>query len=232
MAIDYEYFENSKNPKNWLDDYMYMRQFRKENPDYFVPEGITIFCGSQGEGKTLSAVELCKNILREYPKAIFCTNLDVIGIYNKTIEFTGLGDFEEVENGTLGVVYLVDEIHTYLNSLLSRQIPLSTITSLSQQRKQRKLIIGTSQVYTRMAKPLREQVKNVVLCSKKFLFVQDNKLIDSMNTRELSNGELKFDVKRRFWWFHTPLMYKSYDTSKVQHGLTKPPENNVVVINS
>ena len=30
---------------------------------------------------------------------------------------------------------------------------------VSQQRKQRKHIVGTSQVYMRMAKPLREQIK-------------------------------------------------------------------------
>ncbi len=230
MAIDTSYFDGSKNPKNWFSCLHHNLKFSKAHPDYFRPEGITIFSGSQGEGKTLSACELCKNILRDYPKAIFCTNLPIKGIFNKTVEFTGLDDLENINNGELGVVYLIDEIQNYLNSLLSKNVPLSTIVNLTQQRKQRKLIIGTSQVYGRMAKPLREQVKNVVLCNKKFWFLQFNQLIDSMQTQEV-NGQLHTVVKHTFIWFHTPAMYKSYDTYKKQYGLTRP-EKDVIVVNS
>ena len=37
-------------------------------------------------------------------------------------------------------------------------------TEISQQRKQRKLIIGTSQVFKRMALPFREQADNIIEC--------------------------------------------------------------------
>jgi hypothetical protein len=77
MAILDDYFEGSKNPKDIIDCISYNSSFNKEHPDYFKPEGITIFSGSQGEGKTLSAVEFCKNILVDYPKAVFCTNTPV-----------------------------------------------------------------------------------------------------------------------------------------------------------
>ena len=130
-----------------------------------------------------------------------------------------------------GVVYFIDEIQNYLNSLLSRNVPLSTIVNLTQQRKQRKLIIGTSQVYGRMAKPLREQVKNVVLCKKIFGFIQFNRLIDSTETIE-KDGKLVSVPKRIFWWFHSPELYKSYDTYKKQYGLSKSADNKVVVVNS
>lgn len=232
MAISYDYFEGSKNPKNIVDCIANNLEFNKQHPNYFKPEGITIFSGSQGEGKTLSAVEFCKNILIDYPRAIFCTNTAIKGIYNKTYEFTGLECLENINNGEYGVVYLIDEIQNYLNSLLSRNVPLSTIVNLTQQRKQRKLIVGTSQVYGRMAKPLREQVKNVILCRKVLGFVQVNKLIDSMLTHENSNGELVTVPKKVFVWFHSPLMYKCYDTYQKQYGLAKPPENNVIVVNS
>lgn len=230
MSLNYDYFRGSKNPKSLVDCIQNNIEFNKAHPHYFHPEGITIFAGSQGEGKSLSAVQFCKKILMEYPKCVFCTNLEVKGIYNKTVEFTGLDCLETINNGEFGVVYLVDEIQNYLNSLLSKDVPLSTIVSLTQQRKQRKIIVGTSQVYGRMAKPLREQVKNVVLCKKILMFIQYNCLIDSMETQEV-NGKLETVPKKRFLWFHSPELYKSYDTYKKQYGLTKP-DKNIVVLNS
>ena len=70
-----------------------------------------------------------------------------------------------VNNGKFGVVYIIDEIHTYFNALDSKNIPMFVFTEISQQRKQRKLIIGTSQLFMRAAKPLREQCDNVIVCS-------------------------------------------------------------------
>lgn len=230
MAINYDYFEGSKNPKSIIDCIEFNLEFNRLHPNYFKPEGITIFSGSQGEGKSLSAVQFCKKILNDYPNAIFCTNLHVSGVLNKQIEFQGLDDLETVSNGEMGVVYLIDEIQNYLNSLLSKDVPLSTIVNLTQQRKQRKLIVGTSQVYGRMAKPLREQVKNVVLCHKVLGFIQFNRLIDSMQTQEV-NGQLVTVPKKSFIWFHSPKLYRSYDTYKKQYGLTRKEKNVVIVKN-
>lgn len=175
-------------------------------------------------------MQLCKKILDDYPKACFCTNLHIKGVMNETFNFNDLDDIENVKNGEYGVVFFIDEIQNYLNSLQSKQIPLSTIVQLTQARKQRKIIIGTSQVYSRMAKPLREQIRNVVLCHKLFGFVQYNELIDSIETKEDSTGKLKPIIKDRFIFFHTPSLYNSYDTFKVSYGITKKVKNDNIVI--
>lgn len=101
---------------------------------------------------------------------VLVTNVDINGLpeHTQVIEYDGLECLKNIENGQHGVLYFIDEIHLELNSLESKNIDMDTIVELSQQRKQRKHIVGTSQVYMRMAKPLREQVKNVVLC-KNFL---------------------------------------------------------------
>ena len=88
---------------------------------------------------------------------------------------------------------------------------MDVITEISQQRKQRKHIIGTSQRYNRMAKPLRELIRDVVACRNFFGCIQYNQLIDGETTRE-SEGEFKFDIKKRMLWFHSPEMYEAYDT--------------------
>lgn len=48
----------------------YKRAFRKANPTYFEPDGILVFCGPQGSGKTLSAVRYVLDLLRAFPHAI------------------------------------------------------------------------------------------------------------------------------------------------------------------
>ena len=208
-----EYLEGSLNPACALKSIKYKIDFARENPDYFKPEGILIFCGSQGSGKTLSAVQYVLELCRAYPKAILCTNVDIFTLpeHTRVIEYDGLECLKNIENGQNGVIYFIDEIHLELNSLESKNIDMDTIVELSQQRKQRKHIVGTSQVYMRMAKPLREQVKDVILCTNFFHLFQFNKHIDGFSSYE-ENGHLKYETLGVYMWFHSPDLYKSYDT--------------------
>lgn len=208
-----EYLRGSINPKNAFDILKYKYDFYKKHPNYFNPEGLIVFCGSQGSGKTLSAVQYVKKICEDYPKSILVTNTDIKGIKNKTIGYNGLQCLKEIENGENGVIYFIDEIHLEMNSLESKSIPIEVMVEISQQRKQRKHIIGTSQVFQRMAKPLREQIKNVVICKKILGCIQYNKLVDGTSSYE-ENGKLHFADVKRLFWFHSPLLYGSYDTYK------------------
>ena len=129
------------------------------------------------------------------------------------MEYNGLDCLKDLENGEQGVLYFIDEIHLEFNSLESKNIPIEVMIEVSQQRKQRKHIIGTSQVYMRMAKPLREQIKNVVICRKLLGFVQINRLVDGETSHE-ENGKLVFETQKYIFWFHSSSLYKSYDTYK------------------
>lgn len=191
----------------------YKRNFRKENPEYFYPEGLLVFCGSQGCGKTLSAVQYVKKLCIEYPRAILITNTKIEGLPGHTavLPYEGIRSLTEHTNGLNGVIYFIDEIHLEFNSLESKNVPIEVMIEVSQQRKQRKHIIGTSQVYMRMAKPLREQIKNVVICKNFFKCIQFNRLIDGESAHE-ENGKLKFDTVKNVIWFHSPELYNSYDT--------------------
>lgn len=191
----------------------YKIDFRKAHPDYFDPCGLLVFCGPQGSGKTLSAVQYCKKILQQYPKCIFVTNVAIKDLPPDTqvLEYNGLDSLMNVSNGYEGVLYLIDEIHLEWNSLESKDISIEEMTEFSQQRKQRKHIVGTSQVYMRLAKPLREQISRVVICRNFKNLVQWNVLIDGTTAKE-ENGHLHADVKGRYIWFHTPELYASYDT--------------------
>lgn len=211
--MDLDLLRGSLNPKNLIDLARYKRNFRKENPDYFYPEGLLVFCGSQGSGKTLSAVQYVKKLCIEYPRAVLVTNTKINGLpaHTAVVPYNGIESLTSHENGLCGVIYFIDEIHLEFNSLESKNVPIEVMIEVSQQRKQRKHIVGTSQVYMRMAKPLREQIKNVVICKNFFKCIQFNKLIDGESAHE-ENGKLKFDTVKNIIWFHSPKLYNSYDT--------------------
>lgn len=211
--MDLDLLRGSLNPKNLIDLAKYKRNFRKENPEYFYPEGLLVFCGSQGSGKTLSAVQYVKKLCIEYPRAILVTNTKINGLpaHTAVVPYDGIKSLTSHENGLCGVIYFIDEIHLEFNSLESKNVPIEVMIEVSQQRKQRKHIVGTSQVYMRMAKPLREQIKNVVICKNFFKCIQFNKLIDGESAHE-ENGKLKFDTVKNIIWFHSPKLYNSYDT--------------------
>lgn len=211
--MDLDLLRGSLNPKNLIDLAKYKRNFRKENPEYFYPEGLLVFCGSQGSGKTLSAVQYVKKLCIEYPRAILVTNTKINGLpaHTAVIPYNGIESLTSHENGLCGVIYFIDVIHLEFNSLESKNVPIEVMIEVSQQRKQRKHIVGTSQVYMRMAKPLREQIKNVVICKNFFKCIQFNKLIDGESAHE-ENGKLKFDTVKNIIWFHSPKLYNSYDT--------------------
>lgn len=208
-----EYLQGSLNPLNIFKVARHNIDFKKNNPHYFNPEGLLVFCGEQGSGKTLSAVQYVKQLCEAYPKAILCTNVDISGLpeHTKVIEYTGIECLTQIENGLFGVIYLIDEIQLEFNSLESKNIPIEVMIEVCQQRKQRKHIVGTSQVYGRMAKPLREQIRNVVLCSNFLKVLQVNKLIDGSKSRE-ENGKLIVETSSSYCWFHSPSLYNSYDT--------------------
>lgn len=211
MSDILEYTKGSKNPLNFVRTVKYKMLFARNNPDYFYPAGIWVFCGPQGAGKTLSAVKCLKKICEEYPKAKVCTNIEIKGIANETIPFTDYSQLAELDNGINGIIFFLDEIHVLWNSLESKDIPISEMACFCQMRKNRRVIIGTSQVYSRIAKPIREQLQYVIDCHNLFNLVQYNRVIDPSEAIE-KDGHIDGQQLGMQIWFHTPDLYDSYDT--------------------
>ena len=214
--VNYQSLRISLNPIRIFSWLRYKINFYREHPHYFVPDGLVIFTGPQGTGKTLSAVAYVEKLLERYPYSILCTNLalnDYPFDNERVFPFNNSDDLEKYKNGEKGVIYLIDEIQLYFNSLESKNINPEVMVQISQQRKQRKHIVCTSQVFGRMAKPLREQFSNVIVCKNYFGFLQVNKLVDRDSVESSPDQmTLKGKVKKRFFWFHSPDLYNKYDT--------------------
>jgi len=194
----------------YIDDYK-----DAKDKDAFRVSGTQVYCGRQGSGKTISAVRHLLEIKNRYPKCIVITNLEL----NVPWEYTRFSTAEELmdlltgtDNGKYGVVYLIDEIHTYFNSVESKGIPPYVFTEISQQRKQRKTIIGTSQLFLRIAKPFREQCDNMISCNTWFGVFTRNRVYDGMTLEQDYDGSLIGDVKKRGYFWHSRALRNCFDT--------------------
>ena len=124
------------------------------NPDEFKEYGLHMVCGEQGSGKTISVVEMLLRMKEIYPRVKIRTNM-FYKYQDATIE--DWQDLIKNENGEYGQIEVLDEIQTWFSSMESKNFPPEMLTEISQQRKQRKMLIGTAQVFSRIAKPIREQ---------------------------------------------------------------------------
>lgn len=223
-----------KEPRSFLNFFpwfQYKRHFFDDHPDYFAPDGLTVFIGAQGSGKTLSAVNYVYRLMEAYPECLLVSNLSLRDYPldgKRVFSFINNDDFARYNNGEKGVIFLVDEIQLYLNSLESKNINLDVVAQISQQRKQRKHIVATSQLFGRLAKPLREQFNSIVVCKNILGCIQVNSLIlrDSITDLDGSGQSVEGKVGDRFIWFHSPDMYERYDTyTVIQRGQWAAGEN-------
>lgn len=210
----FDYFKGSKNPVNAIKSIHFDSAFYQNNPDFFHPDGIIVFTGPQGSGKTLSACKMVKRLAVDYPKAIVCSNLEIKGCPIPVIPFEDYEQIKELSNQEKGIIFLIDEIHVLWNSLESKNVPISEMAVFAQMRKARRIIIGTSQVYGRIAKPIREQLKYAVRCRTIFKYLQINQIIDpnGEKCKGEKDGELDGEIVHTEWFFHRPEDYKSYNT--------------------
>jgi len=214
----------------------------RRNKEFFWATGTQVYCGRQGSGKTISAVKHVMDIKNKYPKAIIVSNLNLNYLEAIDVKDVDLSDYPEkmdtaaqylffssiedlsrvltqVNNEFYGVVYLIDEIHTYFNALGSLNVPMYVFTEISQQRKQRKLIIGTSQLFLRLAKPFREQCDSLIICNTRFGVITFQKAYDGMTLEQDYDGSISGDLKRRGWFFQNRKIRGAFDTyQKVVSG--------------
>ena len=77
----------------------FRHKFRKSHPTYFEPDGLLVFCGPQGSGKSLSAVQYTQKVADLYIYSIFCTNVSI-----KSMPINCYYEIEEI-NETDYIVY-------------------------------------------------------------------------------------------------------------------------------
>lgn len=135
---------------------------RDKHMGEFREYGFTFYVGRQGAGKTISMVRYLELMKEKYPNCIIVTNF---GYYRADYIMHDWRDILTIRNGTDGVIFAIDEIHSEYSAASWKDVPEDLLSEVSQQRKQRVKIVATAQFFSRVAKPLREQAATVVGCS-------------------------------------------------------------------
>lgn len=186
------------------------------NPSYFKHQGCIIFTGRQGMGKTIALVEQADNWLKEYPKAKCIGNLSYKCQDDELDDWRKLIDYK---NGIYGVIALIDETQNWFSSNQSKNFPPEMLEVITQNRKNRRVILGTAQSFNRLSKPIREQATEVRKCITLFgCLTIVHRVIPELD----ANGDVKEWKHRGFYYFvQNNDLRNKYDTYKVIESLRK-----------
>lgn len=186
------------------------------DPDFFRESGVHIIAGEQGAGKSITLTYLLNRYQKMYPKLKVKTNY---GYIRQDGEINHWKDIVASENGIYGEIDVIDEIQNWFNSLQSRDFPPEMMTEITQQRKQKKCIFGTSQVFGRIAKPIREQITYLY---EPFTLFGCLTVVRKFKPQVNADGQTDTKKLRGIFFFvHSAEIRDSFDTYKKIENLSK-----------
>lgn len=178
----------------------------------FKQYGIHVVVGEQGSGKSLTVVYLLRKWQARWPELKVYTNDFEYDRQDGIIETWR--DIIDRKNGKKGVVNVLDEMQTWFPSSKDKStVPPELLGEICQQRKQRKAMLGTVQVFTRLAKPFREQTH--------YIYVPKT-ILGCLTIVRMTKAKWYDDKKDRFTKYcgtfvfaHTKELRGAYDTYKI-----------------
>ena len=179
----------------------------RRNPNYFRPHGVVIFTGHQGYGKSISMFQYATTLKNEYPLVKIISNTKfTLADYNLN-HWKFLVNFD---NGELGVIAIIDELQNWFNSKQSKNFPPEMLSTITQCRKSKRIVLGTAQQFYMISKDLRTQCTLVCECytifSRLTIVVKKEPIVDN-------EGEvLKMRFKGFYSFVQTDKLRESYDT--------------------
>lgn len=180
-----------------------------QDPNAFGEFGIYMVVGEQGSGKTMTVVKLLQDWKCKYPKMQIYTNMSY---KYEDGQLEHWKDLLEHNNGIYGIVNVIDEIKTWWSNKESKDLPPEILGEICQQRKQKKAIIGTVQVFSELAKPFRSQTHFVY---EPHTFLGCLTIVFKTKAKWYNSEKDKFRKYCGFFIFaHTKKLREAYDTYK------------------
>lgn len=176
------------------------------------PFGSRVYKAHIGGGKTLSMTHDIFQLKKSFPNMITFANFNIYGlpdfylIENENQMFKAL----EYQNGDNGVVVAIDEAHLFWSK--KDGIPVEVLSSISYQRKDRRKIMMTTQVWDELPVSTRKQVKEIVSCNR-FLNLQINIIYNgNMLKYDKKDSEYVAPKINTSIFKHNDELYKSFNT--------------------
>lgn len=197
-------------PKRYAADIM------ERDADFFRYQGMYIFTGRQGNGKTIAMTEFIRRMHTEFPLSQCITNYGYKGQHKELRHWKQLLNFS---NGKKGVIVGIDETQNWFSSNESKDFPPEMLGVCTQNRKNRRVICGTAQNFYLLAKAIRTQTVEVreclTLCG----------CITFVRCREPILNEVgdvvEWKKRGTYWFVHDKELRESYDTYRVIENLSK-----------
>lgn len=219
-----------------FSDFKALRAVLKSGKKPFNEYGLRLYSGCQGAGKTMSMVEQLVGYREQYPGLLIATNF---GFCLQDLEITSLEEIPLLsriarENGYTGVCIGWDEIQNDFDNQV-RSFPISILRTITQQRKQGIKILSTSQVFTRVAKPIREQTFEVVECKTfagRWTFQQWRDPIEYEYFIQNPDKDKKISCKKRYNFIQTDKLRDMFDSYAVIDALDNRVASEKELLNS
>ena len=200
----------------------------EKDPEAFGYKGLVIFEGRQGNGKTISMIEYARRMQKEYPKCLCGTNL---GYTKEDFELDHWSKLVDLKNGKYGIIAVLDELQNWFSSNQSKDFPPEMLQVITQNRKNRRILLGTAQNFYLLAKAIRSQCTEVRRC---VTLLGCLTIVRRFEPILDSEGNVK-EWKRRgmYFYVHDKDLRDSYDTYHVIESLAKSgfqprlPDNEV-----
>lgn len=148
-----------------IKDYLEYWRLCREGKKPFKQYGLRLYTGAQGAGKSVSMVKQAREYRQEYPDLLIVANFQLDVSDYKMSSFEDIAKLPKIarEKGYTGLLICWDELQNDFDNSV-RTFPVTILRTITQQRKQGIQILATSQVFTRVAKAIREQTHEVVKC--------------------------------------------------------------------
>ncbi len=186
------------------------------DPEMFKYQGCIIFTGRQGRGKTIGMVEYARRMQKEYPLAKCMTNIKYKYQDEKLKHWRQLIDYK---NEKRGVIVIMDETQNWFSSNQSKNFPPEMLTVITQNRKNRRIILGTAQSFHLLAKAIRSQATEVRDC------ITLARCITIVRRREpildAEGNVVEWKNRGMYFFVHDKELRESYDTYEVVDNLAK-----------
>lgn len=235
-----------KGHKFWRLWYYVFRDLKLESDNKkkgivnFKHFGLTLFCGRQGSGKTMSLCYYALYIMRKYPTVKVLSNFGFVYQHDEIYSIYDIVEAAEKaeSEGYDGTLILWDELQNDFDSY--SKVSTEVLSFITQQRKRGVKILATSQVFTRISKPLREQTFEVVECRTFFNRWTRARFYDAINyieNIEKSQDRKHLQKGRLLSFIQEDTLRKSYDSYAVIKRLIdkskkekdKEPANLIVI---
>lgn len=194
----------------------YVQDIFNQKPDFFKPQGLVVFTGRQGNGKTSSAIQYAMELRDTYPECKVISNTKVNFADADLSHWRQLVSYK---NSHKGVVVIMDELQNWFSSNQSRNFPPEMLSVITQNRKNRRVILGTAQNFYLLAKAIRSQTTEVRQC---FTFAGVLTVVIKREPVVDNDGDVKqMKYRGMYFYVHSERLRGAYDTWATVEALSK-----------